>query len=433
MKIGLPRRNKTEVKAYKQTVVNAVILVVVLMLFLYVAIQISKSFSTKVSTQRTQTVTDTAYIYLDGYIFKDSAAVTASGDIVHYLVSDGEKVGVGQVYAEVFSDSPLSGNERASAEKRLNELSQSISRLENGLESGKTVSDLSAVLADINSSYYAYIDAVLGGDLAAAEDSGGILLGGLIDYSAVTLSEAAKNTLSGLKAEREKLTASIGGSKQTLVSDRSFTFYHSSDGYEDILSFEELTDLTRDGLDRLAQRSAERKNDCIGSAVYTAKWYVALPVSEAEYVAFKDRAGETFGIGFTGSDGEMLQMVLEGAFADESEPDKAYLLFSSFDLAKISGLDRHQSVKIELSSLTGYRIPADSVVSLGEQNGVYILVGNQIEFRRITVIGEGDGYYIANTSEKDYEEDPQNERPYLGINDLIVTSGRDLYDGKLLN
>ncbi len=433
VKVRLPVRNKTEVRTYKQTVVNAVILVVVIALFLYVAIQISQSFSTKVSTQRTQTVTDTVYTYLDGYIFKDSAQVKADGDVIHYLVGDGEKVGVGQAYAEVYTGSPLSPDERESAERRLGELTERISMLESGLESGKNVADLGAILSDIDTSYYAYIDAVLGGNLDAAGDFGDTLLGGLVDYSAVTLSEVARSTLSELKAERDSLISSIGGTKQTLISDKSFTFYRDTDGYEGILNFAAVAELSRDTLDSLASMSAERGDGAIGSAVYTSKWYIALPTTEAEYIAFKDSLGDTFNIGFIGSDGLTLPMVLEAAFAEENDVDRAYLLFSSFDLARISGLDRHQSIRIEMSSCTGYRIPSGATVRLGEQDGVYILVGNRIEFRRITLIGEGDGYYIANTYERDYEEDSKSEIPYLSINDLIVTSGRDLYDGKLLD
>ena len=60
MKVRLPKREKADVKTYNQAVVNAVILVVVLSLFLYVAIQISRNFSDKVSTQRTQKITDVA-------------------------------------------------------------------------------------------------------------------------------------------------------------------------------------------------------------------------------------------------------------------------------------------------------------------------------------------------------------------------------------
>jgi hypothetical protein len=90
-------------------------------------------------------------------------------------------------------------------------------------------------------------------------------------------------------------------------------------------------------------------------------------------------------------------------------------------------------VRITLGSTSGYRVPREAVHTVGEDVGVYVLVGNVIEFRRITVIGEGDGYYIVSTYERDLEDSLTSQTPYLNINDLIVTSGNDLYDGKQLD
>ena len=453
MRIRLPRRDKNKVRTYKQTVVNAVILVVVLFLFLYVAIQISENFSTKVSTQRTQMVIDITYSYFDGCIFKNGEVLTASADIVHYLLPDGAKIGVGQAYAEIYSGTAIPEGERAETEKRLNELSGRITMLESGLEGGKNTSDLGSIGVDISDNYYAYIDAILSGDIPAADKSGENLLGALIDYSAITLSEAAKNTLSALKAERDELLSNIGGTKTVLVSNKSFTFYREADGYEETLNSSLIDTLDYDTLDSLMTSKQKNSENEIGSAVYSAKWYIAIPADEAGFETFKGNVGKTYEVEFLGADGLSIQMLLEAVVAEGSDgaitadetaetgdgeesnldSSRTYLLFSSFDLARISSLDRHQSVRITLGSSTGYRIPKDAVHTVGDARGVYILVGNMIEFRRITIIGEGDGYYVATTYEKDFAEGIESEIPYLSINDLIVTSGRDLYDGKLLD
>ena len=451
MRFKLPKREKAQVKTYKQTVVNAVILVVVLFLLLYMVIQISENFSTQVSTLRTQMVTDVAYSYFDGCIFKDGEAITAPGDIVHYLVPDGAKVGVGQAYAEIYSSTSISKEDRASVEQELNDLSSRILMLESGLEGGKGTSDLGIIGKDISDSYYAYIDSILAGDLSGADSSGDKLLGSMIDYSAITLSEEAKNTLSSLKKERAALIEKIGGTKTVLTSTESFIFYRDSDGYESTLNSSKIPGLDRDTLDSLMTRGQSGADNSIGSAVYTSKWYIALPADEAGYETFRDGVGGTYEIEFLGSDGLSVKMLLEAVVTEEVggadseletetgdvekelDTSRTYLLFSSLDLAKIAGLDRHQSVRIKLDSKTGYRIPVEAVHTVGENRGVYILVGNMIEFRRITIIGEGDGYYIVSTYERDLEDNLGSEIPYLNINDLIVTSGRDLYDGKLLD
>ena len=454
----MPRRDKNRVKTYKQTVVNAVILVVVLSMLLYVAIQISHNFSTQVSTQRTQAVTDVSYSFLDGCVLKNSEVLTASGDIVHYLVPDGAKVGVGQAYAEIYSDTSIPKGDREATEDKLNELSMRILMLEAGLEGGKNTSDLGNIGDDIQDGYYAYIDAILAGDIPAADKSGEDLLGAMIDYSAITLSEEAKNTLSSLRSERESLLASIGGTKTTLISNKSFTFYREADGYEATLNSEVVSGLDRDKLDTLMESDRTSTSGAIGSVVYSTKWYIAIPVDEAGYETFRNGVGSTYEVEILGNEGLSISMMLEavvakgapsvqepeettetdveeetGAVADNLDASRSYLLFSSFDLARIAGVDRHVSVRVTLGSTSGYRVPREAVHTVGEDTGVYILVGNMIEFRRITVIGEGDGYYIVSTYERDLEDSLTSLTPYLNINDLIVTSGRDLYDGKLLD
>lgn len=62
--------------------------------------------------------------------------------------------------------------------------------------------------------------------------------------------------------------------------------------------------------------------------------------------------------------------------------------------------------------------------------GVYILVGNIVEFRQIEVLLELDGYYIV--TEQDVRDDP-DYREKLGLYDAIITGGKDLYVGKMIN
>ncbi len=429
----ISKQEKTKVKIYRQTAVNAVIVGVVLLLFVYVVIQLSRNFSSQISTQRTQTVTDVTYSYLDGFIFTDSEVLTCEGDIIHYLVSDGEKVGVGQAYAEVYSGSGLTDAECRDTERRLNSLSAQISLLEDSIEHSKNASSLGAISDEITKNYYSYIDSVLSKDFKNASRFGDLLVGALSDYSSVTLSEAAENTLALLKDERQALISSIGGTCRTLISDKSFTFFHSADGYDGIFNSSRLDGMTRETLDTLAKEQADYAADTVGSAVYTSKWYIAIPTDTSGYADFKDGIGNTYSFEFLGEDDLSLDMLLENVISDGEDTSRTYLLFSSLDLTRVTYADRAQSVRIKLDSCTGYRIPEEALHRESESDGVYILVGNKIEFRRVTLIGKGIGYYIANTYENDISEGSISDIPYLSVNDLIVTSGRDLYDGKLLD
>ena len=58
-----------------------------------------------------------------------------------------------------------------------------------------------------------------------------------------------------------------------------------------------------------------------------------------------------------------------------------------------------------------------------EQRGVFILHGSTLEFRKINVIYWGEDYIICS-------QEPDDD--YLKLYDRIVTEGKDLYDGKVV-
>ncbi len=420
-------KKRAGVKRYDQNIVSAVILALILAMLLYLGIQISRGFYSKVSTQRTQTVTESEYAYLDGCIFRDDSVISADGDIVYYTVQNGNKVGVGQTWAEVFSDTGLSDVECASIQQKLNALSATIALLENGLDSS---SHLGQINDTILSGYYAYIDSILSGDLSSADKAGDGLLSGLVDYSAVTSGDEVRDRLSILKEERENLLSSIGGTKRELISEKSFNLFYGADGYEDALHISSLTEMTRDKLDSLMSAAPQDTEGAIGKATENSKWYLAIPLDNASTELFKPFEKSSFTVDFLGFEGLEIDMLLEKIYVGD---DGAYMLLSSHSLAHVANLDRFQSVRILLDRYTGYRVPLEAIHKVDGKDGVYILVGNVIEFRRVTLMGTGNDYYVVATYESDAQNTQDSDIPYLNINDLIVTSGNDLYDGKQLD
>lgn len=427
------RRNKG-VKVYKQAIVNTVILIVILCFFLYLGIQFSRNFSTKVSTQRTQTITDTEYLSLSGYVFRDERLCKqATAGVTDYLIADGEKVGVGMAYADFY---PMAGEKDkvlSEHQTELNDLSEQIMRLKSGISAGGTVSDLAHIDKTLSQSYYAYINSISDGDFSAADKTGEALLGAIVDHSVITGHDgAAENILSALESKKQTLLQTLESTPKRLYSSESCYFYKTTDGYETAFSSAKLEGMTPDSLRELASSKPEEYSaDVIGKTIFDPEWFLALPTDEATALRFTE--GELYQVTFSGGNGKTISMTLRRICLDESGDGDAYLLFSSLDLTVSGELLRAQDVKILMGSCTGYRIPSEALHRVNGEDGVFILVGNMIEFRRVTVIGEGLGYYIVNTYEKDAEEGGVSTIPYLAGNNLIITSGNDLYDGMLLD
>lgn len=453
---------KLSVKSIKlnQTVVNTIVIVVICSLFVYFGVQLSRGFFNSVTTQRTQVITDVDYLHLRGYVFRSESVIERPGEgVCHYLVEDGQRVRKDQEYYTFYS---LKGAEEK--QDQLDELSRQIALLNSKVAMGGTVSDLSHINESLSSSYYSYIDSVLDGNFSAADRVGETLLSSIVNYSVITAGrdDVVKNVIEPLEKTKKELLASLGNGRTVSADEGGFYFFHGVDGYEDIFSSNRLESLTCEELDRLISSSPKKYDtEPIGKTASVAEWFLVMPVDgetimrfaypapeveeetesgdgniEAEPYEPVFRIGQSYKVTFTEGGREISMKLDDVRFEDDGE---GYLVFSSYDLILSSELSRAQDVKINMASTTGYRIPSDALVENDGESGVYILVGTVVEFRRVTVIGKGNGYYIVNTYEKDRSEieaagTTDKKRPdYLYVNDLIITSANDLYDGKLLD
>lgn len=419
---------KRELKI-KQPVLNAIILGAAIFLLLYVILQLFGSAPTIVSTQKTQKVTDTDYSYATGYIFRDEQVLTASSGVVDRLVSDGERVKVGQSFVNLYRSSGKGQKELDDIQKDIDSLSSRIEMLSSGVAAKTGISDLFTVNESLSRSYYDYVDKIAHSEISAAEAKGEQLLSALVDYKVITGRDGlVESTLSALKQEKMSLLSSLGAYQSFSADEYGFYYFYNTDGYENILSSKALEGLTAEGLNALISTDpTEYSGLVIGKTAQSAKWYMAVPISEAE--SFSYSVGRTYPVSFIDAD-RTINMLLDDMYIGD---DGVYLLFSSYDNARSYDLSRAQNIKIELDSVSGYRIPREALVNLNGENGVYILVGSQVEFRRVTIVSNKGTHYIANTYEEDAEENNISPIPHLKTNDLIITSGNDLYDGKRLD
>lgn len=433
---------KKEIKTYRQAAVNVVILVLILGLFLYLGIQFSQNFSTSVSTQRTQTFTDTDYAYLNGYIFRNESPIAQKEiGVCDYLAEDGARIGNNKEYGVFY---PY-GSGAEAKQKELNDVLQRIRRLNSKVSADGYVSELPAVEEILKNSYYSYINSVLDGNFPSADVGGDRLLDALVDRNVITGREGeVEDITEALARQKAQIIESLGSLGKTLVSDESFYLSYTTDGFEKIFSSDRLDEISPEEFASLVTQSPEIYGDnVIGKAIHTPEWFLAIPITAAEALRFTDgegnvKAGERYEVTFSDESDTVITMTLEDLrFGDDGN---GLMILSCFDLSMSYGFSRAQNVKIKMSSVTGYRIPSESLTERDGESGVYILIGTVVEFRRVDVIGEGNGYYIVETYEKDAAEqentddaDGASEYPYLNVNDLIITSGNDLYDGKLID
>ena len=105
--------------------------------------------------------------------------------------------------------------------------------------------------------------------------------------------------------------------------------------------------------------------------------------------------------------------------------DETVLILSSkimdSDIARL----RTEDVEIVINETDGIRINKSAVRVVNGVQGVYVLTGNIVRFKKLDVIYTGDDYVVSKMVNK-FRED------HLYI-DAVILEGKDLKDGKLIS
>ena len=424
---------------------------IILMLGLigFAVYQVARHVTVGLNTLRTQEITDQSYVSLELYVFRDETPLSVEGgDVYLYAVEDGERVGVSQTVGIPYHV----GDPAVVAElqTKLNAYGDRVSLLRK-LGGTGTPADARDAAEDVDRAYQELLDAASAGDLSAVSGFADSMQNGIGRYDILT--GAASQSISSLEAQRQALLAGYAALSPMTMAKSGY-FYYTCDGYESLFAYDMAETMSPAEFRELTTLSAQGiPSGVAGKLVTNTVWYAAayVPLSNPAVELFQQGIASQKSYVFTCRDrgGVELTLTLKRLVPDG---DGVLLVFSSQDMPE--GFDFPRSFTAETIALStgGYRIPTEALVTLrsretGEDvTGVYILAGNVVEFRKISIYVRRDGYVIAETYEdvKAYldglsESDPEeyarrtaDEWSFLGLNDNIITGGNELYEGKVI-
>lgn len=430
-----------------RALLNAGFIVLMLGIIGFAIYQVARHVTVGLNTLRTQEILDESYVQLELYIFRDEQPLYAEGsDTYLYDVRDGERVGVGQSIGTAYGagDAALA----AQIQKQLNAYGDRIALLEE-LGGLGTPADARDTAEAVDRDYLGLLEAAGRGDLSTVSGYAGSMLDGISRYDVIT-GAAGSQSLASLKAERQALVAGL--SKVSAMSaDRSGYFYYGCDGYESIFDYASAMTMTPADFRELTRRQANSMpTGIVGKMVYSSTWYAAayIPLSDGAIEVFQQgiASGASYTMLCGDSAGTTVTMKLERLVPDG---EGAMVVFSSQDMPDGFAFARRFTAETVALRTGGYRIPNEAVVTLRSRKtgedvvGVYILAGNVVEFRKISIYVRRDGYIIAETFEdvkayldsltdEEYARRTADGWDYLRLNDNIITSGNELYEGKVI-
>lgn len=393
----------------------------------YLGYHFFEGFSADIETEYATLVTDSDVVPLDAYIMRSESVIFAasatSGHSVGYVFSDGTKVHGGQVVANIYTGDGSSDEAIVDLDRRIDLLESS------NLTDGMTSSDTYVIDSKIQNYYYLIHQSTLLGNYSNLTKRRDELLTLINKRRILTgVTTGYSDRIESLTAERALLSAGQDTIAESVEAPYAGYFYSTTDGYESTFSASKVESLTLAEFDKMLSSQPTRYSDrAVGKMVSDFNWYIVCETMRDSLRYFTK--GYSYYVNFPYNDDISIKMTLSNVVSEVGS-DRVLLVLETERIPEDFSFRRMQPVELVRSSYTGYRVPISAARLVDGKQGVYIMIGNTIEFREIDILLEMDGYYIV------AEQDPVNDPDYaskLGLYDQIVVSGKNLYDGKLIS
>lgn len=420
----------------------------VLLLIFYTLYHCAVALSDRITTDIVRQGSVKESVRGEAVIFREETVVSVPGTsyLISYPQSDGAKLGLRQTVAELYAVYAPT-QEQMVVQRALSTLDEQI-RVTKQASQGRndTLAQLVAIRADTMEQLREMRILSTGQtsfqQLRTVENE--LLVRLQREEALLSSSVTAQTQQQTLTAQRSAL---LGGwlPSATLTVDQyaeqSGCFYYADrvDGFEEIFDRSLLSDMTVATYDAFMARARTQGpqtydgSTVVGKLCFGSQWSITLPVS-AE-VGESLEVGDTYEVSFDAT-GESVSMTLDRIIPSVAD-ERAILVLSALQMPASFSCARFCNVSLTLSTVEGYRVPETALTEWEGETGVFILDGGRVSFRAVKIDYTGDGYVLVHIpSEEEKEADTEgfyDRDHYLRVRDVLITSGKNLYDGKYMD
>lgn len=404
-----------------------------LFIIAYIVLQLALNVGDLVEIETVTYASATEKLELTAYLFRDETPIAAlSWGVNSYFFDDGERVAKGEQLAVTYTNEndAMIQNKIKNINKKINILKKS------AVNYGSSTTDIEKLDKIISDVTLEMLKAIRKNDLPGALRYKEELTIQNNRYAALNSSQNNYNsqilTLENEKKALERMLQSEGVAYTASVPGY---FYSTLDGYENIFTMEKLENLTLSAFEQLKNAVPDDNliRNSIGKLVLSPNWYIACEMDKrtaSNYVK-----GKSYNFDFPMSSDMIISMKLDRVIT-QSDQDKAVLIFCSNIMPDGFNYIRMQTVRLMLKTYEGLRIPTSALRKINGETGVYALNGNKIVFKKTEVLFEENGYYICTLPVDPAYPNRKNiayvSKTQLSLYDTVISSGRDIYEGKVL-
>ena len=354
---------------------------------------------------------------VQGVFIRNEKVITYNGKgVISYEVSDGGKLGIGSTIANVYSSETQIG-----IKQRIAALEKEYSLLERISNPGTAKTAQPSNLSELFTEHYKeFLYHREQGDLSVLPEQSDEMVVLLSTYQLVTGQDGGYDKkMLEIRAEIEALQAQQETPLDTIPAEEAAYFVSYADGYEDKLNMDMLDTITPQMLAKIEDHPSN-ENGVVGKLIDSYQWALACVVDNSEKIY---QQGDRVTLKFASTSEKVRGNILSLTAGVSPKQTVAVIMCDAMthDLVQ----HRTDTVEIIRGEYQGILVPRSALHFKEVENeegrmetvrGVYILSGEQPEFRRLKVKYEGSDYVISEQT---------TDRSCLMLYDSIIMKGID--------
>lgn len=336
-------------------------------------------------------------ITFKGMFLRDEKVIkydNAVDGVVNYLYDDGSKISEESDIARVYSN-----EDQIYYRNRLTRLRKILSDLRRAQSPGTTNYVQAETLRSKIESYYLNVtNFIQQKDYSSLTSESDDLLYTMNIYNIVTGNEENfKPVIKQIKAEINELKAKIEEPLDSIKANSSGYFVKSVDGYESSVSYDDIENMSTDELQNLFNKEPSVPENAVGKLMKSYEWKFMGIIKNTNKFLIND------GLSIRFNSSNKIYGVTVDSIKPIDDTDTSIVILSCNELDEAVLENRFDNAELIFDEYTGVKVPREAIRFQGEQKGAYVMLGQQITFKKIDVVYEGDDYVLSrNTSDDSY-------------------------------
>lgn len=390
-------------------IIRALIIIVVLVFFVS---KIYYSLKDNVNTEEAVSYSVNENIVFDGVFVRNETVVTHQTEgVIDYVYPDGSKLSNSSVVANVYES-----EQQIYAKEKIKELEKELENLEHAQNPGTTnYAKPETIKSQIDEKYLQLASAIEKQDIETVKTLKSDITTLMNIYNIVTKIETDyDDRKSEIEAEIEKYQSQYALPVSVISTEGTGYFVSKTDGFESVLNLDNLGDVSSELIEKIIDgKGAVKAENAVGKIFDSYECKIVGVIKPTNKFLKGDNLKIRLGSSELTYDVEVNDII--------KETDEKWIVVLDCEAIdeNIAG-ERTEKIELIFQEFTGLKVPRDAIrfkdieetvtdengletKTVVEYKGVYVQVGQEIMFKKIKVIYEGDNFVISeNVSDTDY-------------------------------